>query len=124
MLLAFVFLAALALLLTMCGQTNRTGRGGPGADDAASALGWGFTHTQYSADTGADDAVARARDLLSGQSLPQNQALMGWGAGNPEPSPGTYDFSDLDRRVAFIRSTGATPVITLCCAPDWMKGAE
>ncbi|MFD7018224.1 xylan 1,4-beta-xylosidase [Streptomyces sp. NPDC059928] len=121
-LLAVVFLAGLALLLTMCGQTNRTGRGGPGADAAASVLGWGFTHTQYSADTGADAAVARARDLLSGQSLPQNQALMGWGAGNPEPSPGTYDFSDLDRRVAFIRSTGATPVITLCCAPDWMKG--
>ncbi|MFI6684650.1 xylan 1,4-beta-xylosidase [Streptomyces sp. NPDC050485] len=124
-LLAVVLLAALALVLTMCGGPGRTGRGGPSGTSATGpALGWGFTHTQYSADTGTDDAVARARTLLSAQGLPQDQALMGWGAGNPEPSPGTYDFSDLDRRIEYIRSTGATPVITLCCAPDWMKGGR
>lgn len=54
--------------------------------------------------------------------MPQNQHLMGWGADNPEPSPGRYDFAGLDRRLALIRQTGGTPVLTLCCAPDWMKG--
>ncbi|MCX5383326.1 xylan 1,4-beta-xylosidase [Streptomyces sp. NBC_00083] len=126
--LAALVLAALAL--AGCDSGGRTTQGpgpGPGPTGPSNtdpALGWGFTHTQYSADTGDDDAVARARELLSGRGLPQDQAIMGWGAGNPEPSPGTYDFSDLDRRVAYIRSTGATPVITLCCAPDWMKGGK
>ncbi|OON82343.1 GH39 family glycosyl hydrolase [Streptomyces tsukubensis] len=86
-------------------------------------LGWGFTHTQYSADEGDSAAVRRAGGLLSGiTSLPQNQHLMGWGASNPEPVPGRYDFTEMDRRVDFIRSSGGTPLVTLCCAPDWMKG--
>ncbi|MFD9630637.1 xylan 1,4-beta-xylosidase [Streptomyces violascens] len=126
--LVAALLAALALILTTGGCTSRNaGESGPGRTGASNtdpALGWGFTHTQYSADTGDDDAVQRARDLLSARGLPQDQAIMGWGAGNPEPSPGTYDFSDLDRRVKYIRSTGGTPVITLCCAPDWMKGGR
>ncbi|MFD7336143.1 xylan 1,4-beta-xylosidase [Streptomyces violascens] len=126
--LVVALLAALSLILTTGGCTSRNaGESGPGRTGASNtdpALGWGFTHTQYSADTGDDDAVQRARDLLSAQGLPQDQAIMGWGAGNPEPSPGTYDFSDLDRRVKYIRSTGGTPVITLCCAPDWMKGGR
>ena len=49
---------------------------------------------------------------------------MGWGAGNPEPSPGEYDWGSLDTRVELMRRTGARIVITLCCAPDWMKGGE
>lgn len=139
--------AVLTLALAMSGGTTGSSDGNPangkstdgksaeGKDGAASGgptgpargdpeLGWGFTHTQYSADSGSPDAVARARKLLAGQPMPQDQAIMGWGAGNPEPSPGTYDFADLDRRIAFIRSTGSTPVITLCCAPDWMKGGK
>jgi hypothetical protein len=54
----------------------------------------------------------------------QNQHLMGWGAANPEPSPGEYDFASLDRRIDLIVATGAEPVLTLCCAPDWMKGGK
>jgi hypothetical protein len=54
----------------------------------------------------------------------QNQHIMGWGVGNPEPAPGVYDFADLDSRIQFIRSSGGVPVITLCCAPDWMKGGK
>ncbi|MCU1427331.1 MAG: xylan 1,4-beta-xylosidase [Actinomycetia bacterium] len=54
----------------------------------------------------------------------ENQHIMGWGARSPEPTPGTYLWADLDRRVALIRATGGTPVITLCCAPDWMKGGS
>lgn len=52
----------------------------------------------------------------------QNQHIMGWGASNPEPTPGDYRFTSLDDRIDFIRRAGGTPVITLCCAPDWMKG--
>ena len=54
----------------------------------------------------------------------QNQHIMGWGGGNPEPSPGEYDWGSLDTRVEMMRRTGARMVITLCCAPDWMKGGE
>ena len=87
--------------------------------------GWGFTHTQFSADDGDSRAVATAEEAI--KALPrmvQAQHIMGWGAGNPEPSPGLYDFHSLDRRMEFIRRTGGIPVITLCCAPDWMKGGE
>ncbi|MGK5728814.1 xylan 1,4-beta-xylosidase [Streptomyces sp. URMC 124] len=49
---------------------------------------------------------------------------MGWGAENPEPAPGHYDFQALDERVALMRSTGAATVLTLCGAPDWMKGGR
>ncbi|NEB78765.1 xylan 1,4-beta-xylosidase [Streptomyces sp. SID14478] len=87
-------------------------------------VGWGFTHTEHSADEGADAAVARARSMLGEQPMPQDQAIMGWGADNPEPDKGLYQFGDLDRRIDFVRKSGGTPVVTLCCAPDWMKGGE
>ncbi|CAL9625021.1 hypothetical protein SUDANB105_05933 [Streptomyces sp. enrichment culture] len=87
-------------------------------------VGWGFTHTQFSADEGSPEAVARVEERLRDAGLPQNQHIMGWGADNPEPVKGRYDFDALDLRVDFMRASGATPVITLCCAPDWMKGGE
>ncbi|PKK13315.1 xylan 1,4-beta-xylosidase [Thermomonospora sp. CIF 1] len=83
---------------------------------------WGFTHTQSSADVGPASEVAAA--ALDDQPLIQNQHIMGWGADNPEPSPGQYNFAALDRRMNYIRKTGGIPVITLCCAPDWMKGGR
>ncbi|WP_246296155.1 xylan 1,4-beta-xylosidase [Streptomyces caniferus] len=117
--------AVLAILVVICslpgddgGDAKRPAR--PRA--AGPAVGWGFTHTQYSADSGTDESTARAARLLTAHPMPQNQHLMGWGADNPEPRPGQFDFSDLDRRLALIRRTGGTPVLTLCCAPDWMKG--
>ncbi|MEU6219756.1 xylan 1,4-beta-xylosidase [Streptomyces sp. NPDC047022] len=87
-------------------------------------VGWGFTHTQFSADEGSGSATARVAGLLSGTGMPQNQHIMGWGAGNPEPVKGHYDFEEMDRRIDFIRRSGGTPVITLCCSPDWMKGGR
>lgn len=84
---------------------------------------WGMTHTQYSADSDAPGAAAAQRQL-AGQRLLQNQHIMGWGALNPEPRPGAYDFASLDRRIGLIRRTGGVPIITLCCAPDWMKGGR
>ncbi|MFI1440008.1 GH39 family glycosyl hydrolase [Streptomyces fructofermentans] len=87
-------------------------------------VGWGFTHTQFSADVGSRTAVDRVAKRLSGRSVPQIQHIMGWGAGNPEPVKGRYDFAEMDRRIDFVRRTGGTPVVTLCCAPDWMKGGK
>ncbi|NMN99846.1 xylan 1,4-beta-xylosidase [Gordonia sp. TBRC 11910] len=86
--------------------------------------GWGFTHTQFSADSGIPDAVDRARAAVAAVPMVQAQAIMGWGVDNPEPAPGRYDFRSLDRRMDFIRRSGGTPVIVLCCAPDWMRGGE
>jgi hypothetical protein len=67
-------------------------------------------------------AVASAKRILAARPLFQAQSIMGWGVGNPEPSPGVYDWSGLDQRMALIRSTGGTPVLTLAGAPDWMAG--
>jgi len=83
---------------------------------------WGFTHTQYSADRGAPQALNSVRGALTKQPLVQAQAIMGWGAENPEPAPGQFDFRSLDARMDLIRRSGGTPVLTVCCAPDWMKG--
>lgn len=81
----------------------------------------GATHTQHSLDPWGDAAaVARGRELLQRAARLQNQHIYGWGAVNPEPRPGVFEWESLDRRVALMRSTGAVPVITLCCAPDWM----
>ncbi|MGH4010331.1 MAG: GH39 family glycosyl hydrolase [Pseudonocardiaceae bacterium] len=86
--------------------------------------GWGFTHTEYSADHGSPEAFAAVHQALANQPVAQNQHIMGWGVGSPEPAPGVYDFASLDRRIDFVRASGGIPVITLCCAPDWMKGGE
>ncbi len=88
-----------------------------------SRMAVGATHEHRSLDSWGDPAaIARARALLQASTAYQNQHIMGWGAGNPEPAPGVYDWADLDRRVQLMRDTGAVKVLTLCCAPDWMKG--
>ncbi|MEW9529659.1 xylan 1,4-beta-xylosidase [Microbispora sp. NPDC049125] len=114
-----------------------SGAASPSAQSEASAAtaeapvrgprGWpvfGFTHTQYTADYGEPKALATAQRAIGEQRLLQNQHIMGFGALNPEPSPGKYDFGSLDDRMDLIRRTGGFPVITLCCAPDWMKGGR
>lgn len=99
-----------------------------GRDGAAGAsrLRLGVTHTQQSLDTGADGPVlSRAKGLLSVSCRFHNVHIMGWGTLNPNPAPGVYDWATLDRRMAMVRSIrGAEPVITLCAAPDWMKGGR
>ncbi|MEW2356191.1 xylan 1,4-beta-xylosidase [Spirillospora sp. NPDC029432] len=94
---------------------TRVGAGAPAGWPA-----WGFTHTQNSVDV--ERGPARALADLSGNPVPQVTPIMGWGVDNPQPRPGEYDWASLDRRMATIERTGGTPVITLCCAPDWMKG--
>jgi hypothetical protein len=93
------------------------------ATAGTSELNLGVTHTQFSADPDNDPAaVGRSRALLSSRKLIQNQHIMGWGALSPQPSPRSYDWNSLDSRIDLVRQTSGMPVITLCCAPDWMKG--
>lgn len=88
-------------------------------------LAIGVTHGQYSIDDwGDDDARASAMRVLGATATYQNQHIFGWGALNPQPRPGVYEWTSLDRRMRLVRYTGGTPVITLCCAPDWMKGGR
>jgi len=73
-------------------------------------------------------AVASAHRVLS--SIPgmyEDTSIMDWGLPDPEPRPGSFDFSAIASRIRLITSTGGTPVVTLCAAPNWMKngtGAE
>jgi len=86
-----------------------------------SRLSIGVTHTQHSLDPWGDaPAIGRGKRHLQPVVRYHNQHLYGWGAANPEPSAGRFDWHTLDRRIRVIRSLGGTPVITLCCAPDWM----
>jgi hypothetical protein len=110
----FAMVAVLATALAACGQRAVT---------AQIPVVVGVTHTQYSG-TYPSPQVTAATSLLAAQSMPQNQYLMGWGVGNPEPSPGVYDWSGLDRRMDLIRQTHGIPVLTLAGAPDWMKGGQ
>ncbi|MGZ4166537.1 MAG: xylan 1,4-beta-xylosidase, partial [Solirubrobacteraceae bacterium] len=92
---------------------------------AATGFQVGVTHAQDSLDPwGSAAAIARGKAILRTVGPLQNQNIMGWGADNPEPSPGRYNWDSLDQRIALIRASGGVPVITLCCAPDWMKGGK
>ena len=88
------------------------------------SYGWDFS--QQAPDNNAANypaAVTAAQSVMSGiHGMVEDQAIMGWGPGNPEPSPGVYNFSGIANRLNIITSTGGTPVLTLCAAPDWMKG--
>ncbi len=84
----------------------------------------GVTHTHYFWEYGHANAVASARMLLSGNCAFQNQHIMGWGVGNPEPEPDVYNWNNLDGRVALMSTLTAPTdelMLTLCSAPGWMK---
>lgn len=88
---------------------------------ARSRLTVGVTHAQHSLDRWGDPAARRrGQELVRAVAGVQNQHVYGWGARNPNPAPGVYDWRSLDRRVRLMRALGGTPVLTLCCAPDWM----
>lgn len=94
--------------------------------EGVSRLELGVTHTQRSLDTGGQPAaIARAGELIGATCRYQNVHIMGWGTMNPNPAPEVYDWESLDRRMQMVRAIpGTVPVITLCAAPDWMKGGE
>ncbi len=110
-------------------KTPSSGQPAASASSVPTPLGAGFRYgydlSHQAPDQAADDpaAAASARQVMA--SLPgtlDDVALMGWGEANPEPSPGVYDFTSLAKRVDMVLASGGTPVITLCGAPDWMKG--
>ena len=82
----------------------------------------GVTHVQSNWHRGNSEAVERVKTHLSEAGVRlQNIHIMGWGPGNPEPSPGNYQWGTLDERVELVRSMGFRPVMTFCTAPGWMK---
>ncbi|MEU5883289.1 xylan 1,4-beta-xylosidase [Spirillospora sp. NPDC047279] len=112
-------LAGLLIATTMYAVMTRQSGVRVGGNAPESWPAWGFTQTQNS-DVGQQAPAVRA--ALRQRPVVQAQAIMGWGADNPQPAPGPINFASLDRRIQLIRDTKGTPSITLCCAPDWMKG--
>jgi hypothetical protein len=88
-----------------------------------SKLQLGLTHTQASLDQGKANraAVERAIQLLKPVSSFQNTHIMGWGAGNPNPKPGVYEWGSLDARMELLKKFDSPIVMTLCTCPGWMK---
>ena len=95
---------------------------------ASAHFSYGFDFSQEGpyANSGAPaQALSSARQVMS--SIPgmlEDTAIMDWGLPSPEPSPGVFNLSALAARIRLITSTGGTPVITLCAAPDWMKAGS
>jgi hypothetical protein len=89
-------------------------------------LDLGVTHTQNSLDSyHPDEATKRGMEILKDNgAIWQNNHLMGFGTGNPEQSPGDYDWDSLDQRMELTEETDGKAMLTLCCAPDWMKGGQ
>ncbi len=134
--------SALAVVMASCGATGQAEQGAPPPATESSAAPetrsaspaakppsvdegwprWGFTHTGVSANNVTQEFEQAVAGNLAGTPMLQNQHIMGFGALNPEPYPGQYFWEDLDSRMNVMRQSRATPVITLCCAPDWMKG--
>lgn len=88
-------------------------------------VGDDYTQTShlFSGTGGNPKAVSSATRLLTSLDTFQDTALMGWGEGDPEPSPGRYEWSSLDARVELMGHTvpPSQRMITLCSAPGWMK---
>jgi len=66
--------------------------------------------------------TAAGKQAIKGSMTYLATHIMGFGTDNPNPSPGQYNWSSIDKNVQLMKDTGATKMITLCCAPDWMKG--
>jgi hypothetical protein len=138
-----VVAALLVAVLALASCSSGSGSSAPSSAEDASARavdleqGWtwnkqptatelGVTHTRQSLDdTEPAEARDRGKQILAGQGDEyQNHHLMGFGTLNPEPAPGQYDWSSLDRRMQLTKDTGGKAMMTLCCAPDWMKGGQ
>ncbi len=71
-------------------------------------------------------AVTNARTLVAQGISFGNNHIMGWGVSDPWPSPTSAtptNWSGMDAHMLRIINAGCTPMITLCEAPWWMKGA-
>ncbi|MEV4174328.1 xylan 1,4-beta-xylosidase [Nonomuraea sp. NPDC049709] len=134
---------ALAVVVASCGPAGQPEQGAPEPRESSAAPQeqtqaaspavtppevdegwprWGFTHTGISANNITQEFEQDVAGSLARTPMLQNQHIMGFGALNPEPYPGRYFWEDLDSRMNLMRLSKGTPIITLCCAPDWMKG--
>ncbi|HXW34069.1 MAG TPA: hypothetical protein VEJ87_05775 [Acidimicrobiales bacterium] len=96
-----------------------------GLSSSGKAFSYGYDLAQqgpYDGKGPVSDSARQVAQSISGAF--EDVPIMGWGLPNPEPSPGIYDLSGIAQRVAFVESTGGIPIITLCAAPDWMKGGQ
>lgn len=129
--------AALALAVASCAAgptTTPSASGAPGSSGPTEPAPqkppavdpdwprWGFTHTGTSANNITPQFEQTVAKRLARTPMLQNQHIMGFGALNPQPTRHDYFWEDLDSRTNFMKQSDGTPVITLCCAPDWMKG--
>jgi hypothetical protein len=95
----------------------------PPASPVSRPFTYGFDLAKEGPYNPVDPAAASGRQVMASfRGSYVDIAMMGWGPGSPEPSPGVFDFSDIARRVAIVQAAGGIPVITLSAAPDWMKG--
>ena len=96
-----------------------------GSEYVKSRFQLGVTHATDAINSWGGDPAAISRMMHYLEYAPvtlQNTHIMGWGAGNPNPEPGVYDWSSLDYRIARMQENGnAEVVITFCTAPGWMK---
>jgi hypothetical protein len=67
---------------------------------------------------------ASGQAVLAATPMYQNQHIMGFGALNPEPSPGVYNWESFDDRMHLMDETSGTHIMTAAVAPDWMKGGN
>jgi hypothetical protein len=100
-----------------------------GTRSGTSAFATGLTNadtTLYDPWDGNDaTAVTRAKGLITNGLALLNTQIMAWGAEDPWPDrsqSGPTNWDELDAKVQLALDTGATPVLTLCEAPWWMKG--
>lgn len=110
----------LPILGTVIPSTGATVQAGP---LLVSQFAPGAIHITKSLDSWYDKtAVASGRVALKATTTLQTQWLMGNGAGNPEPSPGVFNWSSLDQRINQVMAGANEIVLTAVGAPDWMKG--
>ncbi|NRQ38749.1 xylan 1,4-beta-xylosidase [Nonomuraea sp. NN258] len=109
--------------------TPEPGKSGTGKSETGEppkvADGWprfGLTHTGVSANNVTQQFEQVVAGNLAKTPMLQNQHIMGFGALNPQPRKQEFYWEDLDSRMNLMKLSGGTPIITLCCAPDWMKG--
>jgi hypothetical protein len=94
------------------------------APDNYPAVQIGVTHTQHTCMDYRPGGAAGQAVLAATPAMYQNQHIMAFGALNPEPSSGQYNWESLDDRMAMIDETNGTHILTAAVAPDWMKGGQ
>ncbi|WP_425585980.1 hypothetical protein [Streptomyces thioluteus] len=117
--------ALAALPLTMASGRPGGGAAPKGArPDDDVRPGWGFTHTQYSADHGTPEAHAQDRRPALRAVAAAEPAHHGLGRGEPRTGARTLRLRVPRRARRPDAGHRRRPRPHLCGAPDWMKGGR